>query len=1028
MNDSIPTDLPTCAACQQSFTWQEAYRAQDTPGSTPYNPPGHGVFRPRAYCPHCGALVAEWHIDRNQDYDEWAWYGDNAALNAARSLPPGPLLMWGKGIPIALLPTISEDRLALEQVQQSESVKKPKQVPSTPEAIQLARQASELLNQGEIDRAAQLFEQATAAGFNQRDQAFAASAVGMYYLWKHGDVEQAFRYCQRGEEIQPGANWQGNYVLSLIYTAGGDSQQAARQMADAQRYAGTVWWDGSVDRQLQAQLNAWLARHGQARLRALIAEESPPTREAEPGPASTLATPPARETKICPNCGQEIKLAAKLCRYCRARFALSESGYCTQCHQIVQAAPDGACPVCHSELLDRHIESQLITPQPALSAPPVSQPAQQTPAMQIAPPNLAQEKPPQGVLNFWQLYLLPNGRIDRKTFTFEGILPLGILFFLVTWISLSREPASLEMFGITITLSMVLRWILTWVLVMLIVKRLHDLGESGWPTLIWLLLLMVTPVAVLLGQDTSSGVWAIPSFLGLLLLLIHVARGMFAAGKSLSTRYGPPPGVHPFDTDYPLAKKALQRRRISLGIVLVAACLPLAIYSGARYLIDQNNLEISQQAYQGADCATGIERTEKVLSAWRLADFGDLAQNAKTINEACLPYQAAADQQSGGDYPAALAGFAALALDEPGSILGKAAQGRVITLFTSRQPAELAGVPACDWLTELDANSLVPQPETRLPELFMACAEAYQVASTDDQAVKMYQRLLADFAEHPRSGEAETALLDLPAACEQAVFLANQPAIVSRGDFLPRYYFHCAQYYDLQDSEKKAIDMYKRLLIDYPSHALADQAESGLLENPAACDSAEALHKEAALARRGELMPSLLYRCGQDFEGSRKFDQAVRMFELFMQSYPQHNLADEVNTALARSLVNAAKAAGAATISAPQRSGSTSSGETEVVIQNDSPERLRIVFSGPKALITEIEACSSCSTWTFPPLFCPEKGPIGRFTLPSGNYAVLVESIGESGVTPYTGDWDLEGGDKYYSCFYILRRMRFTTP
>lgn len=91
----------TCASCKKRFTWNEAYFQQDTPGSTPYHPPGHGDGRPRVFCPYCGALVVDWHITREKDFNEWIWYGDNATLNAECSLPPSPWSYgWGQGIPI----------------------------------------------------------------------------------------------------------------------------------------------------------------------------------------------------------------------------------------------------------------------------------------------------------------------------------------------------------------------------------------------------------------------------------------------------------------------------------------------------------------------------------------------------------------------------------------------------------------------------------------------------------------------------------------------------------------------------------------------------------------------------------------------------------------------------------------------------------------------------------------------------------------------------------------------------------------
>jgi hypothetical protein len=148
------------------------------------------------------------------------------------------------------------------------------------------------------------------------------------------------------------------------------------------------------------------------------------------------------------------------------------------------------------------------------------------------------------------------------------------------------------------------------------------------------------------------------------------------------------------------------------------------------------------------------------------------------------------------------------------------------------------------------------------------------------------------------------------------------------------------------------------------------------------------------------------------------------MYENFLVEYPDHSLASDVEAALARSIVAQAKAAGAGEIPAPEFSGSTGSEFTEVVIQNDSPERLRIVFSGPDSRVEDLEACSSCQKYFgIGPTFCPEQGPIGRYTLKPGQYEIVVESVSDTGVTPWIGDWGLLSGDEYSSCFFIVTTL-----
>ncbi len=169
-------------------------------------------------------------------------------------------------------------------------------------------------------------------------------------------------------------------------------------------------------------------------------------------------------------------------------------------------------------------------------------------------------------------------------------------------------------------------------------------------------------------------------------------------------------------------------------------------------------------------------------------------------------------------------------------------------------------------------------------------------------------------------------------------------------------------------------------------------------------------------------MPSLYYGCGQKYEEDKIYDNAIKMYESFMNYYPDHPLANDVKAAMVRARVKQAMASGSAKIPQPESSGTTTSGTTELTIQNDSPFRLRILFSGQEARIEELESCSTCVTFPVAPSSCPQQGPIGTYTLQPSQYDILVEAISDNSVTPFTNTWDLSDGKQYYECIYSVSK------
>jgi len=213
-------------------------------------------------------------------------------------------------------------------------------------------------------------------------------------------------------------------------------------------------------------------------------------------------------------------------------------------------------------------------------------------------------------------------------------------------------------------------------------------------------------------------------------------------------------------------------------------------------------------------------------------------------------------------------------------------------------------------------------------------------------------------------------------------------------------------------------------LISTQLDQLFQQAQPQQLTSDPVCTNVTDYDRYASFGALQDNLPELVAECGRYYSDSGSYADAVRLYESFLLTYPNHQLSSQVEELLASASVAQARAEGAGTIDRPQQSGTTGTTSAEVIIQNASPERIRLVLTGPETLIEEIDPCTECVTYSgVGPAECPEAGPVGTYTLSPGSYQVLVESSSDTGTTPFTGTWDLAEGDQYSSCFYIVETV-----
>lgn len=209
------------------------------------------------------------------------------------------------------------------------------------------------------------------------------------------------------------------------------------------------------------------------------------------------------------------------------------------------------------------------------------------------------------------------------------------------------------------------------------------------------------------------------------------------------------------------------------------------------------------------------------------------------------------------------------------------------------------------------------------------------------------------------------------------------------------------------------------------SHArtLAAEADPEALGTFELCEQLGLLEGQGLVPTAAETFPALLVACGLTYEAQGSYTEALIVLDRLLADYPDHSLASTAQEAFARVTIADATASGAGELPAPNSVGITgdADGPATVVIQNDSPESMSLVFQGPDVRVERLEPCTDCIDYQGAgPAECPELGPVGEYELEPGVYDVVVKASSDAGVTPFRGRWTLEPGGEYFSCFYLV--------
>lgn len=289
-------------------------------------------------------------------------------------------------------------------------------------------------------------------------------------------------------------------------------------------------------------------------------------------------------------------------------------------------------------------------------------------------------------------------------------------------------------------------------------------------------------------------------------------------------------------------------------------------------------------------------------------------------------------------------------------------------------------------------------------------------------------------------GEQAYQTADCTTAIEYFDRVINNPAILDFDDNLGRSEAkksECREFQVAVEQQEKgqwetALFAYNDFIARHPESALIKairqqtaslfaKEEIGSFVRPQICEQLEPIKNNQLIPQTNVNLPPLYRGCADLYTQAQQHGNAVKLYEQFLAEYPTHDQVPDVQAALAQSMIAEARAAGAGKILPPGRSGITVDGSTVVQIRNDSPTRMRLVFSGPETQFQELGSCPDCQKYFGkPPESCPNKGPVGFYRLKPGTYEVVVKSIEDELVRPFVGNWSLDGGAEYTNCFFIV--------
>ncbi|MGW3302012.1 hypothetical protein [Streptomyces rubiginosohelvolus] len=173
-----------------------------------------------------------------------------------------------------------------------------------------------------------------------------------------------------------------------------------------------------------------------------------------------------------------------------------------------------------------------------------------------------------------------------------------------------------------------------------------------------------------------------------------------------------------------------------------------------------------------------------------------------------------------------------------------------------------------------------------------------------------------------------------------------------------------------------------------------------------------------------------VYACGVDQFKDEKFGAARTTLTDFAATYKSDGRVRQArNIAIAAEIADDRPAAGKRLPPSKRPGGA----RMELVISNDAPNTVEVLYTGPVTGTVTLRACAGCERYSAsegPRRACKASGrnyPKARFQLPSGEYHFLYKhgTGATARVDSYSSGTRVQPGYTYTSCTYVIERSPF---